>query len=435
MFEKLWLRRLVTIRHVGVTAALAGGLLAGALLNSQAFAQEGAKPLTESSANNAGADAKAGELSEAEIAKLLEQLGHEEFVVREAASAKLLRVGLPAEPGLAKAAASGNREVRVRAQRILTDVRRNDLERRLRLFFNAPIGSKEVTFPAWEAFQKDLGDTRASRRLFASMQVAEGELLDLYAKEESRVLASNLLQQRLEGFQRAVQGGRGLSFPQIVTLYWVATDKNQRLTLEQVSQLMQMAGLQTWDEQHRDEEMTPLSGKLLGRVILRAEGSKRYTALNLSLIYELKEGLVLAEKMIDEYRRMEPVARVDGERLIDLRPAILVIAQLGNRSHMAKLEGLLEDRYELGSTVENGAIGTPNAVRYQMQMRDVALAGILMLAKLPLSDFYDFPAEDPPAKLGQSLFQPRYIGFSSEERRAASIKKWRDMKDKVQATQ
>ena len=61
-----------------------------------------------------------------EVAKLVENLGHDEFQVREGASAKLYELGFPVQPALKTAAESDDPEVRFRARAIL-----DLLERRL----------------------------------------------------------------------------------------------------------------------------------------------------------------------------------------------------------------------------------------------------------------------------------------------------------------
>jgi hypothetical protein len=57
--------------------------------------------------------------SSAEVARLLRQLGDDDFDVREAATARLLRAGEAALPALHKALASADLEVRHRARRIV----------------------------------------------------------------------------------------------------------------------------------------------------------------------------------------------------------------------------------------------------------------------------------------------------------------------------
>lgn len=369
-----------------------------------------------------------------EIEKNLAQLGDEEFVVREAASSRLMKMGIQAEAGLEKAAANSNREIRVRAQRILVDVRRNEFAKRLKQFFSAPIGSKEVTFPAWDAFQQDFGDSRSSRRLFATMQSVDGEILDSFAQADTRVLAFNMLQQRIEDYRGMARQGRSVNFAEIVTAYWIATAKGQRLASAQTQQLLQLASTQAWDEQQRDEEVSPIAGKLLGRVILRAEDSQRYLALNLSMQYGLKEGLVVAEQMLVDQAKQSIKNRIDQSGRIDPRPAVCVIATMGDKTFIPKLEALLDDRSDLGSEVD-GVVGTPNVIRYNLQVRDVALAGIFVLAKAPITEIYKLPSERSSQTIAMTLLQPRLIGFTNEESRQAAMDRWRQMKPKLLSTE
>ncbi|MGV3608859.1 MAG: hypothetical protein ACO1RA_20815 [Planctomycetaceae bacterium] len=416
-------RRLLAVMVAGGAMLAASGLLAQeAAPSNKVVPALGIKP------------AEGFTASAEEVEKNLAQLGDEEFVVREAASARLMKMGILAEAGLEKAAASSNREVRVRAQRILVDVRRNEFAKRLKQFFSAPIGSKEVTFPAWDAFQQDFGDSRGSRRLFATMQSVDGEILDSFAQEETRILAINMLQQRIEEYRGMARQGRSVNFAEIVTTYWIATYKGQRMASAQTQQLLQLASTQAWDEQQRDEEVSPIAGKLLGRVILRAEDSQRYLALNLSMQYGLKEGLVVAEQMLADQAKQSVKNRIDQSGRIDPRPAVCVIATMGDKTFIPKLEALLDDRSDLGSEVD-GVIGTPNVVRYNLQVRDVALAGIFVLAKAPITEIYKLPSERSSQTIAMTLLQPRLIGFTNDESRQAAMLRWQQMKPKMLSTE
>src|SRR5262245_38530451 len=70
----------------------------------------------------------------AQIDALVRDLGSERFAAREAASDRLARIGLPAFSALEEASRHSDREIRFRAERILTLIRKNDLERRLAAF-------------------------------------------------------------------------------------------------------------------------------------------------------------------------------------------------------------------------------------------------------------------------------------------------------------
>lgn len=66
-------------------------------------------------------EAKAEKLR-AEIARLIKELGHQEWSVREAAQKRLLRIGRPAAPALRIAAGSDDLEVSTRARAVLKEV-------------------------------------------------------------------------------------------------------------------------------------------------------------------------------------------------------------------------------------------------------------------------------------------------------------------------
>ena len=80
----------------------------------------------------------------AHLAKLIADLGSDEFTVRESATDELTRIGLPAFAALEAAATHPDREVRYRSQRILGLIREHDLKRRL----EAPSGVGHAALPS-----------------------------------------------------------------------------------------------------------------------------------------------------------------------------------------------------------------------------------------------------------------------------------------------
>src|SRR5262245_45610322 len=63
-----------------------------------------------------------------QIATLIQELGSDRFSTRESASDRLARIGLPAFTALEEASHHADREIRFRAERILTLIRKHDLE-------------------------------------------------------------------------------------------------------------------------------------------------------------------------------------------------------------------------------------------------------------------------------------------------------------------
>src|SRR5262245_27905817 len=151
-----------------------------------------------------------------QIARLITDLGSEEFTVRESASDELTRIGLPAFAALEAAATHPDREVRYRSQRILGLIREHDLKRRLEAFLSGRELEGEYPLPGWTRFKKSYGDDAAGRALFVEMQRADPELLR--AIEDGPRPAAELASQRAGQLQD-----------------WARLGVQQQLTLGQVS--------------------------------------------------------------------------------------------------------------------------------------------------------------------------------------------------------
>ena len=94
------------------------------------------------------AGAAADDLAVAErVARLIADLGSEEYTVRERATDELARIGLPAFVALEAAANHADREVRYRSQRVLGIIRRHDNERRLEAFLTGKHDTTDYALP------------------------------------------------------------------------------------------------------------------------------------------------------------------------------------------------------------------------------------------------------------------------------------------------
>src|SRR4029078_8047220 len=138
-----------------------------------------------------------------QIARLIADLGSEEYTIRESASEQLTRIGLPAFSALEAAANHPDREVRYRSQRILRVIRRHHIERRLEAFLSGKDEADDYPLPAWNRFSKRYGDGPEQRNLLVDMQRPDADLLR--AMEENPRRAAETLVIRLHQSQQATQ--------------------------------------------------------------------------------------------------------------------------------------------------------------------------------------------------------------------------------------
>jgi RNA polymerase sigma factor (sigma-70 family) len=98
-------------------------------------------------------------------AKWVEQLGSTDFNEREAAQKELRKLGLRAEAALKAGLKSEDPEIRARCATLLTEIRKDALAALVKDF--DPAADNQPDHPIWNRFKGLVGDTLASRDLFA----------------------------------------------------------------------------------------------------------------------------------------------------------------------------------------------------------------------------------------------------------------------------
>src|SRR5207247_1267555 len=141
----------------------------------------------------------------------------------------------------------GDREIRYRAEKVLSLIRQNDLNRRLTIFLASLDSPEDRTLPCWSRFKATYGNSSASRTLFVEMPRAEGELLALLVSEP-RQATEHLARRAAEASEqqdRAIRDGSAvqLSLGQIAALFFVAGEPDVK-TLPQTEAMILRLGNQ-----------------------------------------------------------------------------------------------------------------------------------------------------------------------------------------------
>jgi hypothetical protein len=117
---------------------------------------------------------------------LVQDLGNSRFNVREAAAKKLLDMGAAAIPALAAGSKSADEEVRNRSTALLGQARANEWKRRADAFLADQTGKQTHDLPLLAEWEKLNGKLDAgSRKLFAGIVRADGQLLDLASRDHT----------------------------------------------------------------------------------------------------------------------------------------------------------------------------------------------------------------------------------------------------------
>lgn len=366
----------------------------------------------------------------ADVQNLIAQLGDTKFAARKSAADKLARIGLPAYQALEDATRDGDREIRYRAEKILSVIRQNDLNRRLTIFLASLESPEDRTLPSWSRFKAAHGNSAATRSLFVEMQRAEGELL-AQLHNEPRQATELLGKKALEyasDLNRLNREKGSLSLGQIAAVLFVAGEPDVKPSSNTVALLLQLgtqpaiqgvvAPGNTADKQ--TVEKAAMTRKLLGSVIARAEDAAAQQAVRLAAIYDLKEGLIPALKMLE----------APGRIRFTIQQAMLLVVKYGDESHLPSLEKLFTDNTLLSTSSSGG-------VRREIQVRDSALAAAVLMTKQELKDYFDLPSNLnlQQGGAGTNLQSTAYLmaGFPNDESRIKSFKRWEVFKVKKAA--
>lgn len=389
------------------------------------------------------ADFPAGkaEADAAQIASLIRDLGSDRFQIREAASDRLARIGLPAFAALEEATRHTDREIRFRAERILILIRKNDLERRLAAFL-ASAGRTDYDLPAWSRFAKTYGDAEASRHLFVEMQRAEPELLAALHRDP-RAAAEVLGRRLTERFVQPVRGVNVNMLPvssgEISAYLFVAAQEDADVSSNSMNVLLTVCNQSAFLESLRAPKKGELNKKMLAGMIVRGKAESSYPAIRIALELGMKEGLVPAVKLLEEHGKMKANSPIYAAM------ALACVAEMGDASHVSVVEKLLGDQSLLTSSV-NRLVNNGQTVAQtrELQVRDAALATLVVLTKQDAREYYGQPLPPLPAS---SLANPfnrfpvQVVGFekvmppaASDPKRDAALKKWTEYKARQPVT-
>jgi hypothetical protein len=343
------------------------------------------------------------------VEKLIRQLGHSSFAMRQRASKQLVEFGIAAQPQLNAALTDDDAEVRNRCAQVLTQVVDADFRARLEAFANDPLGKRDHALPSWNRFRQACGEDKTARDLFVDMQRAEPGLLD--ALEAGSKPAGQLLVLRMQSIQQMISwpqfnGGQPATVPfgTICTLLFVSSTEGVTITDQDTIQIFNLIQQPPFLSNLRTTSNTVTLKKLLGMWILHNSGpSVAYMNLQLAFNFDLKEGLDLAVKMIGNDAGGQPFMR---------QYVILAIGRFGNHEHISLLEPLLKDT--------TPCMPQQNPDPKQSQIRDVALA---VLVKLSGQELKDYGLEHVQTNQ-QMVFQPGTVTFGDPAKRDAALKKW-----------
>ncbi len=396
-------RCLVVAKQIlSLAMTLAG--LAGASIPSDTHAADRRAP-------TAVATPAAEAEEKAEIAKLVRELGAPKFMSRQHAQRLLVGYGQKAKPALEAASDDPDPEIQHRAKSALAAIGDIEFHARLGAFLADRDPDNDHGLAGWSTFRTLAGPNLAiaARRLFADMQWAEHDLLDLVHRRPAQ--AGGLLDARCREVESDHQNGDAdrnapLSLGAMAAVLFAASNREVPVSASAANCICNFCGQPTLSAALAARPAGPILQRLLGAWVSRQferDSNVPYRNLLLAMQFGLKEAVPVALALIEP-----PGGQPNLEQY-----AILAIGKLGNAEHIAALAPLLKDERPIEVPGRNGR-------ESDTQVRDVALAVMIRLAGQQLVDFGFSHYKSHP----QILFDTNTLGFNNPAAREEAHKKW-----------
>ncbi len=358
----------------------------------------------------------------AKIAWLIQDLAHDDHIVRALAFEKLAERGLEAQYALLEALEHPDAEVRKQSRVLLRTLGPQSLEKRLERIATGDVG--ESSFPGWDRFAEIVGSGPAARKLFVDMVRAEPALFA--ALEAGPTWAAHALETRLQMVPLDARHANGqrkpVEFATLAAIIFMASDRS--LPLSQIA-LDHFTFQRISRQTALNSELSDTAKSKLAKSILNAWLKQRCGISGLreklQLIREhgLTGGMSLAVAVASDRNQ-------GNTMLLYYRPeAVAIIAERGGGRYLKVLDGLLDhDTPTRGRYVKNDQ---GMRVMQNGQLRDVALAWLLKMTKQSFDDYQLEYADNYFTVRGRtrSITSSNLPAFASDKDRQQAIKKWR----------
>jgi hypothetical protein len=393
-----------------------------------------------------------GELSRAR--ELVQQLGSDQYSIREKAEQELARMGRLARPALLEAANTDpNQEIRARCSNLLPRATALDLKARLDVFLADTEGKYEHDLPGWAEFRATVRSewTLLGHEL-SSNRSLDGPAREVYAeimaepvnrqiimatcgsrKELGSIASSRRQELYAQKFPRnVVRGGRVIvtsstlrhdpTVEDLATLLFAETLAPPRFTPRgvSISRLITASGFakEARDDTERGKVYRALAAAW---VDTRIDPLDMYQSMSIATSLGLtEEGNRLAIRLL-----MSPGA-VGSYRGM----AATNLARFGNKEHIPLLERALADAAVVISIREN-VVGRPanELPTHDVQVRDLALAVGVILSGQKLEDYSFVDNFRTSGGISNSSYSyNRY--YLPTNKRDEMLRKWKDWRDK-----
>ena len=352
-------------------------------------------------------------LSQEPIAKLVDDLASRQFATRQRAMATLIQLGPAVVPELETAMSNGNRELRFRAQRVLDAVEKNLYQLQLEAFMQS--GEQAVALPGWQVFKELGGTSSTARRLFVLMCRAEPELMRSLDRPNS--IISNQITNRCRELQQVFRTYKrnSIQLGTVAALLFSGGLTDVKVDDTSVKTIYSVCNYDAFrnemytrnpngTSQYRRTPRSTILRQLFAVWMKHGQSWDAQMAFTLAMQYDIKQCLPRAIELIKANNTPCHVAQI----------ALVAVTRFGELGNLPDLEIRIDDKSFCGVQQRVGQ------KLHQTQLRDVALAGALLIAgENPREYGFDRISYTNTRQLNYST-----VGFANDEDRAATRKKY-----------
>ncbi|WP_231615919.1 hypothetical protein [Novipirellula artificiosorum] len=325
-----------------------------------------------------------------QVRQWIEQLGADEFAVRERAASQLVEVGLPVLPLLREAfAETRDPEKRLRAEQLMRQLKAGDLQIKIDRF----LAGNEVSFQGWEQTQGVMGDSLGVRQLFVELMVAHPEVaMSLAGTPRDQYVAMEVAVGRVE--TRMHEQLKAPTRADAIALLLPARDPKVPVSEAVEGLMLTVLNQAAANMLHKDVQVGGPFDEVVADWINRSSVNNRAEVLFFAQEWRLARVLPLARQTLSEASAVQ-----------SLGIAMQYIAVFGSPQDGELVAPFLEDSRVLS---EQGGYGVDPV---ETHLQDVAMATIAMLNKVKL-DAIGFEGATPHPLRG---FVFEEIGFAASK--------------------
>ncbi len=368
------------------------------------------------------ADSRPKDVSAADVARtreLIKQLADSKFKVRDAAEKQIVSLGLAALEPLKEGEKHPDLHVQERCRLLQPVIRGLTLQRRIDGFLAKRDGPIPANLPLAASFLKLTDDTKEARKLYADILVINPQLLDAIDQDKTKGLP--LFVAHCQEVNQRTQYVPGVDYrerqKQItradVALFFLlsaefGSDRTGRASSYGYTFMNAPVLPETLAKD--DPSVAPFKKLFLNWIEKESQPYMVQRAIQIAADAKMKEALPLVLKLI-ERKDLQGYARAQ---------TALLLTRVGSKDHIKLMEPLLEDKAVIGNFGINNKMA-------QVQMRDVALAVCIKLSGQKMSEYPFDVMQGADNNLHMSYI---YCAFSSDEKRDAALKQYRESRNK-----